>query len=321
MLVLKRALYDLGASISVMLKHVYDSLSLEHLNKTSIVIQLADRSFVYPLDVIEDLLVNIDSLVVPCDFYILDMERDSCDSSNNTPKLFGRPFLKTTNTKIDCGKDNLSIEVGDEKIEFNFNDAMKYPYTNVYSITCYDQVNKCVQQVFYFDYEDELSVALSYDYDFTKIEEMKRHICVPQNVHESTLALQALQTVPHDNVFFYLILSHKKLLPSILQAPKLELKLLPDNLKYVFIGNNNTLPVIIAKGLISAQEEKLVKLLSDHKAAIGWTLADIKGISLSMCMHHILLEDNAKPTRKLQRRLNPPMMEVVKAEILKLLDA
>jgi hypothetical protein len=129
----KRALCDLGASISVMPKHVYDFLSLEPLNKTSIVIQLADRSFVYPLGVIEDVLVKIDSLVIPCDFYILDMEHDSCDSSNNTPILFGRPFLKTVNTKIDCGKDTLSMDVGDEKIEFNFHDAMKYPYSNVYS--------------------------------------------------------------------------------------------------------------------------------------------------------------------------------------------
>ena len=40
-----------------------------------------------------------------------------------------------------------------------------------------------------------------------------------------------------------------------------------------------------------------------------------------MCIHHILLEDNTKPTREMQMRLNPPMMEVVKAEILKLLDA
>jgi len=139
----ERALYDLGASISVMPKHVYDSLSLVPLNKTSIVIQLADRSFVYPLGVIEDFLVKIDSLVIPCDFYILDMEHDSCDSSNNTPILFGRQFLKTANTKIDCGKDTLYMEVGDEKIEFNFHDAMKYPYNNVYSITCYDQVDKC----------------------------------------------------------------------------------------------------------------------------------------------------------------------------------
>ncbi|KAL3587291.1 hypothetical protein D5086_014158 [Populus alba] len=160
----KRALCYLGASISVIPKHVYDSLSLEPLNKTSIVIQLADHSFVYPLGVIEDVLVKIDSLIIPYDFYILDMEHDSCDSSNNTLILFGRPFLKTTDTKIDCGKDTLSMEVGDEKIEFNFHDAMKYPYSNVYSITCYDQIDKCVQQVFDFD----------------------------------SLALQALQTVPHD---------------------------------------------------------------------------------------------------------------------------
>jgi hypothetical protein len=250
-------------------KHVYDSLSLEPLNKTSIVIQLADRSFVYPLGVIKDVLVKIDSLVIPCDFYILDMEHDSCDSSNNTPILFGRPFLKTANTKIDCGKDTLSMEVRDEKIEFNFHDAMKYPYSNVYSITCYDQVDKCVHQVFDFDIEDRLSIALSYGYDFTKIEEMERHICVPLNVHELALALQALQTIPYGNVFVDLVLSHKKLLPSILWAPELELKPLPDNLKYVFIGDNNILPVIISKGLTSAQEEKLVKLFRDHKTAIG----------------------------------------------------
>jgi hypothetical protein len=44
-------------------------------------------------------------------------------------------------------------------------------------------------------------VALSYGYDFTKIEEMERHICVPQNMHKSALALQALQTIPPGNVF------------------------------------------------------------------------------------------------------------------------
>jgi hypothetical protein len=146
--------------------------------------------------VIDDVLVKIDSLVIPCDFYILDMERVSCDSSNNnTPILFRRPFLKTANIKIDCDKDTLSMEVGDEKIELNFHDAMKYPYNNVYSITCYGQVDKCVQQVFDFYYEDELSVALSYGYDFTNIEKMERHICVPQNMQESALALQVVPMV------------------------------------------------------------------------------------------------------------------------------
>ncbi|KAJ8749935.1 hypothetical protein K2173_013850 [Erythroxylum novogranatense] len=54
-------------------------------------------------------------------------------------------------------------------------------------------------------------------------------------------------------------------------------------------------------------------------SAVGWTIADIKGISPSTCMHRILLEDNSKPSREAQRRLNPPMMEVVKKEIEKLL--
>jgi hypothetical protein len=147
------------------------------------------------------------------------MEHDSCDSSNNTPILFGRPFLKTANAKIDCGKDTLSMEVGDEKIEFNFHDAMTYPYSNVYSITCYDQVDKCVQQFCDFDSKDGLSVALSYDYDFTKIEEVERHICVPQNVHQSALALQAFQIVPHDAKVI-LSITDSEWVASILLVPK-----------------------------------------------------------------------------------------------------
>ena len=68
------------------------------------------------------------------------------------------------------------------------------------------------------------------------------------------------------------------------------------------------------------QEEKLVQVLKEHKTAIGWTIADIKGISLSTCMHRILLEEGAKPSHQPQRRLNLPMMDVVKKEILKLLE-
>ena len=73
-------------------KHVYDSLSLEPLNKTTIEIELMDHSFVYPLGLIEDVQVKIDCMIIPCDFYNLDMTHDSCNSSNNTPILFRRPF-------------------------------------------------------------------------------------------------------------------------------------------------------------------------------------------------------------------------------------
>ena len=62
-------------------------------------------------------------------------------------------------------------------------------------------------------------------------------------------------------------------------------------------------------------------VLKEHKTAIGWTIADIKGISPTTCMHRILLEGEEKPSRQPQRRLNPPMMDVVKKEVLKLLQA
>ncbi|CAN6687765.1 unnamed protein product [Malus baccata var. baccata] len=115
-------------------------------------------------------------------------------------------------------------------------------------------------------------------------------------------------------------ISTNKLLPSIIQAPILELKPLPSHLKYSFLGENETLPAIISSSLTAQEEEKLLRVLKEFKSALGWTLVDIKGISPTTCMHHIFLEEGAKPTREAQRRLNPPMMEVVKKEIIKLLD-
>ena len=63
-----------------------------------------------------------------------------------------------------------------------------------------------------------------------------------------------------------------------------------------------------------------MQVLKEHKTAIGWTIADIKGISPSTCMHRILLEEGARLSCQPQRRLNPPMMDVVKKKIFKLLE-
>ena len=99
--------------------------------------------------------------------------------------------------------------------------------------------------------------------------------------------------------------------PSAVEPPKLELKPLPDTLKYAFLGSSETLPVIIASDLDDLRELQLISVLQEPKEAIGWSIADIKGISPSVVMHRIHLEE---------RRLNPIMQEVVRAEVLKLLD-
>ncbi|KAK7392200.1 hypothetical protein VNO78_20630 [Psophocarpus tetragonolobus] len=101
--------------------------------------------------------------------------------------------------------------------------------------------------------------------------------------------------------------------------PLLEMKPLPDHLKYAYLAMDKRLPVIISSHLLKDQEEKLLHVLREHKKAIGWTLDDIPGISPAICMHRILLEDESKPVRQPQRRLNPTILDVVKKEVTKLL--
>ena len=76
----------------------------------------------------------------------------------------------------------------------------------------------------------------------------------------------------------------------------MEQKPLLSPLRYAYLGNASTLPVIISASLTAAEEEKLLRVLRDHKAALGWSLEDLKGIRPSMCMHRILLEDGHRPS-------------------------
>ena len=65
---------DLGASINVMPYSIFAFLNLGTLKETGVVIQLADISNAYPRGVLEDVLVQVNELVFPADFYVLDME-------------------------------------------------------------------------------------------------------------------------------------------------------------------------------------------------------------------------------------------------------
>ena len=108
--------------------------------------------------------------------------------------------------------------------------------------------------------------------------------------------------------------------PSEIETPKLELKPLPNHLKYEFLGENETLPMIVSAYLEEEQLNKLLWVLRKHKKTIGWTISDIQEISFSLCMHRILLEENCKPVVETQRRLNLNMKEVVRLKIIKWLD-
>ena len=102
---------------------------------------------------------------------------------------------------------------------------------------------------------------------------------------------------------------------------KPELKPLPHGLKYVYLEENEEKSMVISATLTEEQEIKLLKVLKENKRAVGWSISDLKGINPLICMHHIYLEENAKPIRQPQRSLNPLMQDVVRNEVLKLLDA
>ena len=78
--------------------------------------------------------------------------------------------------------------------------------------------------------------------------------------------------------------------------------------------------MVISSLLSTSQENSLLDILRENKQAIGWKITYLKGISPTVCTHHIYLEEEAKSVRQSQRRLNPHMQEVVRAEVLKLLQ-
>jgi len=96
------------------------------------------------------------------------------------------------------------------------------------------------------------------------------------------------------------------------ESQKLELKVLPPHLKYVFLVDGGNKPVVISSALTTSEEEKLISVLKANEGAICWTLSDLKGISPSYCMHKIHMEQDYKPVAQPQQRLNPTMKEVVK---------
>src|SRR3954468_606411 len=87
------------------------------------------------------------------------------------------------------------------------------------------------------------------------------------------------------------------------EQPNLELKPLPNHLRYSFLDEQKRYHVIINASLNSKEEEKLLRIMRKHKQAI--TIDDIKGISPAICMHKILMKDDYKSIVQLQRWLNP----------------
>lgn len=237
--------------------------------------------------------------------------------------ILGRPFMATTRTIIDVHNGKLSITVLGETVQFKV-----FKVNNLHA----NKADECL-------YVDEFSGCID-DYSMQVIDDVSKPLVACNGIDVDEINEEWFDEILRATELYSYVTN--EVCESIFEAvqtgisieeatkhtdcektkelPSLELKELPAHLKYVFLGENNTFPIIIASDLNEEQEQKLVSLLKEHKKAIGWSLHDIVGISPTMCTHRIELIDGAKLVREFQRRLNPTMQEVVKKEVLKLLE-
>ncbi|XP_038887957.1 uncharacterized protein LOC120077920 [Benincasa hispida] len=221
------ALCDLGASINLMPSSIFKQLEIGELTLTTVTLQLVDRSLVHLKRKLEDVLVKVDKFILPADFIILDYEADK-----DVPTILGWSFLSTIRARIDVHKGEIAMNDNSKKLKFSIIKAMKYP----------DEVHSCdidEEWPCSFDWEaDEESGPKEEAYTAVKscnVMTVIQKTCEPMNIEEEN-----------------------GLNKTSLEQP-LELKVSPTHLKYTFLGQSETLPIIISYTLSKEREATLLK--------------------------------------------------------------
>jgi hypothetical protein len=153
---IRQALCDLGASVSLMPCSIFDRLVVGELKPTRMTLQLADSSMRLPLGIVEDVPVKVGKFYVPGDFVVMEMEEDK-----EVPIILGRPFLRTAGALIDVKNGTLTLNIGDEKVHFHIDRAMKYP---AQTEECFmvDVIDELVEENFL----EQVNSSLRYHFDF-----------------------------------------------------------------------------------------------------------------------------------------------------------
>ncbi|GJR25340.1 reverse transcriptase domain-containing protein [Tanacetum coccineum] len=291
-----------------------------------------DRLITYPKGLAEDIFVKVGKFHFPVDFVVVDFEADP-----RVPLILGRSFLRTGRALIDVYGEEITLRVDNEAVTFNLDQTTRYSSINEVSrpIDIIDAVYEEYAPEFLgfpnssggnptptsepFTSEFILEEIETYLKDDSISPEIDHADCNPE---EDICLIEKLLNNDPSSISRRLKQSEvTEAKSSIEEPPELELKDLPSHLEYAFLEENDKLPVIIAKGLKNDEKDALLKVLKSHKGAIAWKITDIKGIDPRFCTHKILMEDDYKPTVQSQRRVNPKIHEVIKKEVLKLLDA
>ncbi|GJS82330.1 reverse transcriptase domain-containing protein [Tanacetum coccineum] len=315
------ALADLGASINLMPLSIWKELSLPALTKTRMILELTDRTISNLTGIAEDVFVKVGTFFFPADFVVVDYVADP-----RVPLILGRPFLRTTHALIDVHGEQMTLRhddqsvtfkvvvdyVADPRVPLDLRKTFLKGRTATFSYNIIESVNRVdVIDIACEEYVQEvLEIAKSGN---------------PTSTLDLVIDSRSPSFTPFGGSDFLMeeideFLEHDDSMPPN-YPPDLELKDLPSHLEYAFLEGDDKLPVIIAKNLKDEDKTALIKVLTASMILreILFKISDIKGIDPQFCTHKILMEENAQPV--VQRRVNPKIHEVIKQEVIKLLDA
>nr|GEU58966.1 reverse transcriptase domain-containing protein [Tanacetum cinerariifolium] len=320
------ALADLCASINLMPLSVWNKLSLPDLSPTCMTLELIDRLISCPVGVAEDVFVKVGTFHFPVDFVVVDFDADP-----RVPLILGRSFLKTERALIDVFKGELTFHVGKEVITFNLDQTSRYSANyndktanriDVIDMACEEYSQEVLG---FFDviasgnptpYYDPIvsttspTLTLFRNSNFL-LEEVDAFLALEDDPTSPEVD-QSYADTEGDILLLKAFLNDDPSLPPQIKeiiCPKFE-----RNLKSVKLNLTN-LPLMNLP-----RRTALITVLKSHKRGIAWKLSDIKGIDPEFYTHKILMKENFEPMVQHQRRVNPKIHDVIKNEVLKLLD-
>nr|GEX96120.1 reverse transcriptase domain-containing protein [Tanacetum cinerariifolium] len=322
------SLADLDASINLMPLSMWNKLSLPELSPTCMTIELADRLISYPVRVAEDVFVKVGTFHFLTDFVVVDFDVDP-----RVPLILERSFLKTERALIDVFKGELTLHVGNEAITFNLDQTSRYS-TNYNDMTA-NQIDvidmaceEYLQEVLgFFDviasgnlipYYDpiasttsptltpfrnsdflleEVDAFLAFEDDPTLPKVDQSYVDTEGDILllEAFLNNDPSLSPPNQGNYLPEVCKELKIYEAKLdkslidEPPEVELKDLPPHLEYAFLEGDDKLPVIIEKDLSVEEKTALITRTSNQRFNI--------------------------------KEENPKIHDVIKQEVLKLIDA
>ncbi|XP_016578924.1 uncharacterized protein LOC107876513 [Capsicum annuum] len=252
----RKILCNIGASINLMPFVVFQKLGLGTPKPTTMRLLMADRSIKKPMGVLYDVLVKVDRFIFLADYVIHDFEIDQ-----EVPIILSRPFLATARALVDVECGEIKFRVNNEEVSFNMCKSMKQSM-DLQVISVIDVIDDEVANSVEMDLVNDPLVGVLWNFGSETVEECD----------EMVTSLMGLGSYTKNPVKLDLDLKNREsppAKPSIIELPQLELNPLLSHLQYIFLGEDNTLPIIIEGDLEPCQVDALKSIMKKFIRAIG----------------------------------------------------